>query len=744
VATAQEIHLNSGDNVLAVALDRNGKHLATGGSDGIIRVWSYQGGSRFGDKHITEFRLAGAVGSLALSPDAKYLAASGAALQDRSIRVWEVTSRRPLPDLIHEGAVLAVSFSPDARYLASGSRDKTARVWQLSSGQELLRVPHESEVIAVAFSPNGKYWAIAGRDGTAQLWELEIRSFPLDRRANFIAFSLDGKMLAAASPLPPIMLDDRIQAPASRTTDLNVWTVSNDREVPSLKEIPNSERFKLEGSVRDLSFSPDRRYLAVFESKGDREQVQIWELADRKKVPAKYELNPEIYGERIRIPLSKPVWALGGRYIAVAVGDAVSVTEIISQEEMLRLRPQTGKFEVDGGVTSLSISPDGKYLAAGSQEGTRIWEIARPEESKLLRHKAEVTAVAFSQDGKYLATAASDRTIILWELPNGRQKWRIANSDVVSTIIFSYDKRYLAAASGRTIRVWQATAGKEVKEVSRLNHNENVSDLAFVRDSQYLATATPGAIRVSLWRPADLEKEACARLGRNLTFEEWQQYLAGEPYRKTCSNLPIHPSYIEAGRSLAKTNDKEGAIAIFRRALEIEPNLKLNPRAEAQRLESAAKAEQRVRHGGELVRKGKVTEAVAAFKEAQDIDRTLAVSASSWNNLCWWGSLHNHARLVLDACEKAVALDPANGGFRDSRGLARAVTGDLTGAMEDFRFYVEWGVRSRQRQDFIINERQQWVIDLRGGKNPIDKDTLKKLLEREKTLAPVLTVPSKS
>ncbi len=32
--------------------------------------------------------------------------------------------------------------------------------------------------------------------------------------------------------------------------------------------------------------------------------------------------------------------------------------------------------------------------------------------------------------------------------------------------------------------------------------------------------------------------EACRRLPRNLTREEWPLYLGNEPYRKTCPNLP--------------------------------------------------------------------------------------------------------------------------------------------------------------------------------------------------------------
>jgi regulator of sirC expression with transglutaminase-like and TPR domain len=38
----------------------------------------------------------------------------------------------------------------------------------------------------------------------------------------------------------------------------------------------------------------------------------------------------------------------------------------------------------------------------------------------------------------------------------------------------------------------------------------------------------------------------------------------------------------------------------------------------------------------------------------------------------------------MDACERAVALAPDDGQIRDSRGLARAMTGNIEGAIEDF------------------------------------------------------------
>jgi regulator of sirC expression with transglutaminase-like and TPR domain len=44
----------------------------------------------------------------------------------------------------------------------------------------------------------------------------------------------------------------------------------------------------------------------------------------------------------------------------------------------------------------------------------------------------------------------------------------------------------------------------------------------------------------------------------------------------------------------------------------------------------------------------------------------------------------------MNACEQAVQLDPNTGHWYDSRGLARALSGDYQGAIEDFQFFVEW------------------------------------------------------
>ncbi|CUR34673.1 MULTISPECIES: hypothetical protein [Planktothrix] len=53
-------------------------------------------------------------------------------------------------------------------------------------------------------------------------------------------------------------------------------------------------------------------------------------------------------------------------------------------------------------------------------------------------------------------------------------------------------------------------------------------------------------------------------------------------------------------------------------------------------------------------------------------------------------SLNGSAKDVLYACENAVKLSPYDGDFRDNRGLAKTLTGDFKGKIEDFQAFVEW------------------------------------------------------
>ena len=172
----------------------------------------------------------------------------------------------------------------------------------------------------------------------------------------------------------------------------------------------------------------------------------------------------------------------------------------------------------------------------------------------------------------------------------------------------------------------------------------------------------------------------------NFSYKEWQQYLGDEPYRKTCQNRPLHPSFleiireqvkngdvegavaklhialqvdgssdvvlqkearrlaapalVEKGQELARGGDIDGAVVAFQRALELDPNLALDPEKEARRLAALGLVDK----GRELAKQGAIREAMAAFEAAQASDPNLEDSCGclEFALLVWkpWGLCH--------------------------------------------------------------------------------------------------------
>lgn len=80
---------------------------------------------------------------------------------------------------------------------------------------------------------------------------------------------------------------------------------------------------------------------------------------------------------------------------------------------------------IDDGVTTVAISPNGEFVAAGSlDKSVRVWDarngmlIERLE--GLEGHKDSVYSVAFAPNGRSLVSGSLDKTIKMWELSDGR------------------------------------------------------------------------------------------------------------------------------------------------------------------------------------------------------------------------------------------------------------------------------------------------------------------------------------
>ena len=104
-----------------------------------------------------------AVSKVAFSRDGKLLASGGT---DSTIKIWDVTSQKELRTLSgHTAAIESIDFSPDGRLLASAGEDGSTFVWDTKTGEHLLTlVSLDDGAEWMVITPQGLF------DGTPVSW----------------------------------------------------------------------------------------------------------------------------------------------------------------------------------------------------------------------------------------------------------------------------------------------------------------------------------------------------------------------------------------------------------------------------------------------------------------------------------------------------------------------------------------------------------------------------------------------
>ena len=168
--------------------------------------------------------------------------------------------------------------------------------------------------------------------------------------------------------------------------------------------------------------------------------------------------------------------------------------------ERLELLGHTGR------VTSLSYSPDGRWILTGSDDHTaRLWDPLwdeRKSESKgkkpveFIGHKEIVRSAVFSPDGTRVLTASDDFTARLWDL-NGKQLRVLGDpaleaeghAKAVRSAVFSRDgKQVLTASDDHTARRWDVGTGKQLALLK--GHDDAVNTAVFSPDGTKILTAS--------------------------------------------------------------------------------------------------------------------------------------------------------------------------------------------------------------------------------------------------------------
>ncbi|NJR49186.1 MAG: hypothetical protein HC780_06070 [Leptolyngbyaceae cyanobacterium CSU_1_3] len=248
-----------------------------------------------------------------------------------------------------------------------------------------------------------------------------------------------------------------------------------------------------------------------------------------------------------------------------------------------------------------------------------------------------------------------------------------------------------------------------------LNHPKTLEEITVCQTPILLSQASSMLIA----RGEELAKsgDVNAAIVQFQQAKKWNAQLALNP-KTTAQKLADRGEgkrLIAEGEKLAQADNIEGAIAKFQTAQKLGTDLNIDPRLKAQQLAATAL----IHTGEESARKGDIQTAIAHFNRAKLLAPTLKVSARSWNTLCWFGSLHQQATDVMDACEKAVAFSPTPefANYQNSRGIARAIAGDRPGAITDLQASLS-STDNPQRKA----QQQRWISILRKGDLPTNID----------------------
>ncbi len=491
-----------------------------------------------------------------LEPDPRYGVAG----------LWDASTGREVASFTHESAVLEAMFTPDGGAVATLSSGQ-ARLWDLASFEEIegdaperLQQGKDARRRDREDALEPHLTKVFGRYTRPQIDE-ELRRRGIRPRGKW------RKSLAIRALIDDVLESEWIMSDAehyieedsasSGTSRLSLHRIVGGREESRVTTGPGDPGVAVHptrscvatvvgGSVEvwemssewtalDLPaafrvermlFSDDGTMLAIGEGWPEA-RIQVWDLRTGLPVDAgrrRKEMETAL-GEPETIVWDDEGHVCNGTRAEACWDD---------HDEAVRVTLDTGgklELESTGTIEDVRFGPDDVVLLVRGFSGIRVWSLPDGElvgEFDLDENTA-LSSAALSADGTLVMAGDYGGRVGVWRLDGASKIAYFAHEDQVRDAVFSLDGTHLITASeDRTVRVWDLRRGTSV---GRLPQDEAVEELRLSPDGCILATRTvTGEVSVWRWRPDDLASIAEERLTRNLSEEEWVQYLGEEPY----------------------------------------------------------------------------------------------------------------------------------------------------------------------------------------------------------------------
>ncbi|KAJ5485049.1 hypothetical protein N7539_005037 [Penicillium diatomitis] len=462
--------------VISTAIDQTSTLLATGASDGSIKVWDIRGGyvtHNFNDRGIvsalTFFETAvaeepksgvqkgpkkkasrgedeemGDPVTVARGSTAGFRLASGS--EEGRVRVWDLHKRKAIATLeSHVSLVRSLSFSSQENALLSASRDKTVIIWDASTWKSRRIIPVLESVEAASFLADSGLFVVGGENGKVRVWDCNRGSEVIEEQEA----GEDFEMIIAiqySRGLPFVM-----SVHADQTLRLHSLDALSDYKPGSTIE-PLEVIRRISGNddeYIDLAFAgPDRSLLALATN---TESIRLVSVASSDHRPSSQDEGffgadvQHLEGHDDIIICLDVDWS--GHWLATGAKDNTA--------RLWRLDPATSSFQAFAVLTGHAESlgaialprappPFGTpayndplnhppaFLVTGSQDRTiKRWDTGKlgqmkngkPHSPKAVytrkAHEKDINALDVDSTSALFASASQDRTVKIWDAEEG-------------------------------------------------------------------------------------------------------------------------------------------------------------------------------------------------------------------------------------------------------------------------------------------------------------------------------------